>query len=52
MHQQRYKKSESFLHNVFLLAKKNFFRSYDLCMEKLRNKENFHKISKQAEGIR
>lgn len=56
MQQQRYKKSESFLQNVLLLAKKqqllDIFQSSDLYTEKLRDKENFHKISKQAKGIR
>lgn len=55
MQQQRCKKSESFLHNVLLLAKKtplDIFQSSDLYMEKLRDKENFHKVSKQAKGIR
>lgn len=56
MQQQRYKKSESFLQNVLFLAKKqqllDIFQSSDLYTEKLRDKENFHKISKQAKGIR
>lgn len=48
MQQQRCKKSESFLHNVLWLAKKtlDIFQSSDLYMEKLRDKENFHKVSK------